>query len=132
MRASSLEASGKFRDSKARRAETRARPAFCSLCLVESAFHHTSPPPTTRITATHRDTCLCALIHAITRMSTSLSSATGRAVPTDVAMPLDPLKSRACCSPPHPPLRPPRVLRDPPHPLTPPPLPPPHSPSRDP
>src|SRR3989454_8205098 len=113
MRANSLEASGKFRDSKARRAETRARPAFCSLCLVESAFHHTSPPPTTRITATHRDTCLCALIHAITRMSTSLSSATGRAVPTDVAMPLDPLKSRACCSTPTPPVSAPGVTRTP-------------------
>src|SRR2546427_1293818 len=118
MRASSLEASGKFRDSKARRAEARARPAFCSLCLVESAFHHTSPPPTTRITATHRDACLCALIHAITRMSTSLSSATGRAVPTDVAMPLDPLKSRACCSPPPPPPRAPVRPPTPPPPLT--------------
>src|SRR3989442_2620676 len=98
MRDNSLDASGKFRDSKARRAETRARPAFCSLCFVDSAFHHTSPPPTTRIAATHRDSCLCALIQPSTRVSASPSSTTGRAVPTAIAIPLDPLVYRARCS----------------------------------
>src|SRR5260370_34714800 len=95
MRDSSLEAKGKLRDSKASRAEERALPAFCSLCLVDSAFHHKSPPPTTRTTATHMENCLCALIHAITRARASLSCTAGRAVPTDVAIPLDPLVCRA-------------------------------------
>src|SRR5216684_1975174 len=82
MRDSSLEAKGKLRDSKASRAEERA-------------FHHISSPPTTRTTATHRENCLCALIHAIARARASLSCTAGRAVPTDVAIPLDPLVCRA-------------------------------------